>query len=105
MISSQQPYLGLMRAAASTPSNNPAHPRGHAGSCCDLMSNTILPAAHVVPPVPEPPESDLGILQVLRALKANATQIWPKHAYREPITRRPFLGKTTFVLNDSDPVS
>ncbi|MGT2477874.1 cytochrome P450 [Methylobacterium oryzae CBMB20] len=37
-------------------------------------------------------------------MKANATQIWPKHAYREPITRRPFLGKTTFVLNDSDAI-
>lgn len=68
------------------------------------MNRPIFPAALLVPDVPEPPGANLGVLRALHALRTNSTQIWPKYTYHEPITRRPFLGKATFVLNDPDAI-
>ncbi|GJD97702.1 cytochrome P450 [Methylobacterium iners] len=61
-------------------------------------------AAILVPPVPEPPADDLGFFQTLKGLRNDATQIWSKRTYSELITRRRFLGRTTFVLNDPDAI-
>ncbi|KQP41550.1 cytochrome P450 [Methylobacterium sp. Leaf104] len=58
----------------------------------------------VVPARPEPPETDLGFLPSLRALSTNAIGIWPRRTYDEPISHRPFLGRTRFVVNDPDAI-
>src|SRR5215208_4946737 len=51
------------------------------------------------PPVPEPAPEGMGGLELFRRMRTNGITVWPRSAYEEEITRRRFLGRTSFVLN------
>src|SRR5215211_3760056 len=53
----------------------------------------------LVPSVPEAAPEAIGPLDLFRRMRTNGITVWPRSAYEEEITRRRFLGRTSFVLN------
>lgn len=52
-----------------------------------------------MPPQHPVPESDLGWLRFLAAIRTNALQIWPKRAYQQEVVAGGFFGRKYFLLN------
>jgi unspecific monooxygenase len=61
---------------------------------------------YFVPPRPEPPAKELGLLQFVRAMRTNAIRIWPKAAYEEDalVGRAVVTGRTRVLINTADAV-
>lgn len=57
-----------------------------------------------VPPKPLVPTEPLPFRLFLRAIRANALTSWPEAAYREPILKRNFFGRTNLLFNAPDPI-
>ncbi|MFO1070647.1 MAG: cytochrome P450 [Geminicoccaceae bacterium] len=57
-------------------------------------------AEPLVPPVPKPVQRQMPLWSLLRQLRVNALPTWAEEAYDAPIVARPFLGRTSFLLND-----
>jgi unspecific monooxygenase len=56
----------------------------------------------LVPPVPRPVAGPLPMLRLLRQLRINALPTWAGPAYELDIVQRPFLGRTSFLINAPD---
>ena len=57
-----------------------------------------------VPPYPAIPDSDLSLLQFLKAVRTNALQIWPRAAYEQDSVARSLLGRTMTLLNKPEAI-
>ena len=56
-------------------------------------------AAHFVPPYPAIPDTDLSFGQMLKAVRTNALQIWPRAAYERDHLVQSFIGRKRTLLN------
>jgi cytochrome P450 len=54
---------------------------------------------HLIPPAPRPMQRALPLWALLRQLRTNALATWGDLAYEADIVERPFLGRTSFLLN------
>ena len=61
---------------------------------------------HFVPPRPEPPAEELGLLQFVRAMRTNAIRIWPKAAYEQDalVGRAVVTGRTRVLINTAEAI-
>jgi cytochrome P450 len=59
-----------------------------------------------VPPYPEPPAEDPGLIQFFKAMRTNALQIWPKAAYEQDALagRSRLTGRTRVLINTADAI-
>jgi unspecific monooxygenase len=59
-----------------------------------------------VPPRPEPPAQELGLLPFFRAMRTNALQIWPKAAYEEDavVGHGLLTGRQRVLINGADAI-
>src|SRR3954449_7462636 len=53
----------------------------------------------VVPPAPKPARESMPLWALLRQLRTNALASWAEPAYEADILQRPFLGRSSFLLN------
>lgn len=58
-----------------------------------------IAADALVPPAPKPVKGPLPILSLLRQLRTNALPTWGEPAYDLDILERPFMGRTSFLIN------
>jgi len=59
-----------------------------------------------VPPRPEPPAAELGMIQFFRALRTNSLQIWPRAAYEQDVMvgRGRLTGRVRVLINGPDAI-
>jgi cytochrome P450 len=60
----------------------------------------LATATRLVPPIHPIPESELGKLAVIRAMRSNALTMWSSRAYERPAMVGSFLGRMQVLLND-----
>ena len=60
----------------------------------------LAEATRLVPPIHPIPESELGKLELIRALRTNALTMWSRRAYEKPALVGSFLGRMQVLLND-----
>jgi cytochrome P450 len=57
-----------------------------------------------VPPRPPMPTGELGWYRLLKAVRTNTLQIWPREAYEQDILAQYFLGRRRFLLNSPEAI-
>jgi cytochrome P450 len=61
---------------------------------------------YFVPPRPEPPAEELGLLPFFAAMRTNVLQVWPKHAYERDVVvgRGRLTGRQHLIVNRADAI-
>ncbi len=60
----------------------------------------LATTSRLVPPIHPIAESELGKLELIRALRTNALTMWSRRAYEKPALVGSFLGRMQVLLND-----